>query len=307
MINTAISVILPVYNAARYLRPAVESVLQQTAKDFELIAVDDGSTDESKTILEHYARTDPRVRVISRPNTGIVGALNDGLAAARSEFIARMDGDDIASPERFARQIAFLHSHRDCVAVGTTVDIIDSWGAIVDRYSPPTEHSAIETELLKGNGGALVHPSAMFRAEAIRAVNGYDVAFCKAEDLDLYLRLSRRGRLANLPYVGLRYRHHVKSTNFQHREKQLQLIGQILRRERTLRRLPAAALENAGHSDLPPGRLHAQWACSALAHGTRFTAIRHSLAAVSKDVRDPQSWRALRYVLTARRAHVPSA
>src|SRR5207253_385711 len=91
-----VSVLLPVYNGARYLRPAVESILAQTFADFELIAVDDGSTDRSLAMLQEYARRDPRVHVITRPNTGIAGALNDGLAAARGEFLARMDADDIS-------------------------------------------------------------------------------------------------------------------------------------------------------------------------------------------------------------------
>src|SRR4051794_39230969 len=100
MSNPVISVVMPVYNASRYLHSAVDSVLRQTFSDFELIAVDDGSTDNSKALLEQIAANEPRLRIVSRPNTGIVGALNDGLGVARGELIARMDADDIALPER---------------------------------------------------------------------------------------------------------------------------------------------------------------------------------------------------------------
>ncbi len=301
MKSSFISVLMPVYNAERYLRQAVESILAQTWREFELIAVDDGSSDRSKEILETYAARDSRVRVISRPNTGIVGALNDGLAVATGEFIGRMDADDIALPDRFAQQIAYLKQHPECVGLGMAVKVIDSSGNVVDEHAPATSHEAIEAGLLKGNGGALYHPTAMFRASALRAVDGYDADYCKAEDLDLYLRLSRTGRLANLSTIGLKYRHHLKSTNFVHREKQTGLIVRILSRERQWRNLPDVAAPLSGHSDLPISRLHARWACTALAHGTRPTAIRHGLAGVLRGLADRECWRALAYVLTASR------
>lgn len=297
----AVSVLLPVYNAARYLESALTSVLRQTCPDFELIAVDDGSTDQSKKILERFAAADPRIRVISRPNTGIVGALNDGLAVARSEFIARMDGDDVALPGRLAAQLEYLRAHPECVALGTSVQIIDSCGAVVDIFKPPATHDAIVAELLRGDGGALIHPSAVFRTATLRRISGYDPAFCKVEDLDLYLRLSREGQLANLPLLGLQYRQHVQSTNFIHRETQRPLTLRILDREHRMRGLVHQPVQNQGHTGLPAGRLHARWACTALTHGSRWTAIRHGFCAVGKAAGDAECWRALKYVLTARR------
>ncbi|HEU5079203.1 MAG TPA: glycosyltransferase [Opitutaceae bacterium] len=300
MTTPLISVVMPVYNAERYLRQAVESILAQSLADFELIAVDDGSKDNSRKLLEQIGARDPRVHVISRPNTGIVGALNDGLAVAKGQFIARMDADDVALPHRFAEQIAYFADHPDCVALGTAVQIIDAAGRVVDRHAPAVTHAEIESELLLGNGGALYHPTAMFRVEAVRKVNGYDPNFCKAEDVDLYLRLSRVGQLANLPTIGLQYRHHLKSTNFLHRKTQSELITKLLARERALRNLPLIEVPLGGHSDLPLGRLHARWACTALAHGTRGTAIHHALAGIFQGFTDRECWRALAYVLTAR-------
>ena len=110
-----VTVLMTAYNAARYLREAVDSILNQTFRDFEFVIVDDGSTDRTLSILQDYARRDPRIRIISRPNTGLTRALNDGLATIRSPLIARMDADDVALPERFAKQLALLDTGFDLV------------------------------------------------------------------------------------------------------------------------------------------------------------------------------------------------
>ena len=167
-----VSIVLPVHNTARFIRIAVDSLLAQTFCDFEVIAVDDGSTDRSLEILRDYECRDQRVRVISRPRTGIVGALNDGLKAANGEFIARMDADDVAESGRLAAQVAFLESHLACVALGTDVLYTDPEGAPLIRHKPATTHDAIVARLLEGNGGALIHPSVMFRRDAIERVGG---------------------------------------------------------------------------------------------------------------------------------------
>src|SRR4051812_10668575 len=103
-----ISVVMPVYNCQRYLASAIGSILTQSYADFEFVIVDDGSTDRSREIIEGFAKKDSRVKLISRPNTGIVGALNDGVAAARGKYIARMDADDISMPERFQKQLDYM-------------------------------------------------------------------------------------------------------------------------------------------------------------------------------------------------------
>src|SRR5436305_9543595 len=124
-----VSVLMPVYNAIRYIGVAVDSVLSQTFSDFEFIIVDDGSTDGSAEILREYAGRDPRIRLISRPNTGLGFALNEALAVARAPFIARMDADDECLPERFEKQIQYLRNHPECVLLGSRVLWIDSDGA----------------------------------------------------------------------------------------------------------------------------------------------------------------------------------
>ena len=168
-----ISVLMPVYQAERYLEEAVESILAQSFDDFELLALDDGSTDESPRILAALAARDDRIRVRVAPHAGLVRRLNQGLAEARGTCIARMDADDISYPERFERQLAFLETHPECVAVGTAVDEIDPDGRPIRPLDIRPNHEEIESRLLQGDGGALIHASALYRTDAVRGVGGY--------------------------------------------------------------------------------------------------------------------------------------
>ena len=295
---SSLSVLLPVHNCRRYLAAAIASISAQTHRDFEFLIVDDGSTDGSAAVIDRAAAYDPRIRVIRRPNTGIVGALNDGLAAATGEFIARMDGDDLAEPERFAAQLAYLTARPDCVAVGSAVWFIDPAGAVLDLYSPPLGHAAIEEQLLCGNGGALIHPALLLRRSAILAAGGYRREYDRAEDLDLFLRLTRQGTLANLAAPLLRYRLHAASTNFVHREQQRTLSARLVAQARAERGLPAGGVSVAP-ADLTPAARHRGWVITALRWGRRQTAIKHALLAVRADPTAADSWKHLRYALTA--------
>lgn len=296
-----LSVILPVHNCRRYLAAAITSITAQSHRGFEFIIVDDGSTDGSAGVIDRAAAADPRIRVIRRPNTGIVGALNDGLAAAQGEFVARMDGDDLAEPARFAAQLAWLQAHPECVAVGSAVWFIDPDGAVIDFYAPPAGHAAIEEQLLRGNGGAIIHPALMLRRAALNAVGGYRREYDRAEDLDLFLRLAQLGTLANLPAPLLRYRLHAASTNFMHREQQRTLSTRLVVQARTARGLPALPPDglSPGAADLSPAARHRGWVITALRWGRRRTAIKHALLAVRAEPAAAVSWKHLRYALTA--------
>ncbi len=131
-----ISVILPVYNGEAYLALAVDSILVQTFRDFELIAVHGGSTDRSPEILRDFADRDMRVRVVRQDGKGLVGALNQGIALARGELLARMDADDIAHPDRFATQVAFLRGNPDIAVVGSAMTLIDEAGRCATSTIP---------------------------------------------------------------------------------------------------------------------------------------------------------------------------
>lgn len=207
-----LSVLMPVYNAERYLAEAMESILQQTFTDFEFLIINDGSTDRSLSILQRYAAEDPRIRLVSRANTGYVQALNEMLALAEGEFIARMDADDISLPNRFAHQVEFLQQQPDVVCVGGAQAWIDEAGRFLSCLSAPQEDSEIQRLALAGHT-PINHPSAMMRRSAVLQIGGYDPNLCPAEDLDLWLRLGEIGKLANLSETVLKYRQHDQSVS----------------------------------------------------------------------------------------------
>ncbi|WOO40809.1 glycosyltransferase family 2 protein [Rubellicoccus peritrichatus] len=226
-----VSVLMPVYNAEHYLKEAVESILAQTYKNFEFVIVDDGSTDRSLEVLNDFAKNDSRIKIISRPNTGIVGALNDGLKNCSGKYTARMDADDIAHIQRLEKQSNYLENNEDTIAVGSRVRMVDSEGDFIWDYQPPINNNEILEQLSTGNGGALIHPAAMFRSKALMTVNGYKEKWCHIEDLDLYLRLSELGAFHNLSDALLDYRQHFTSANATKAREQADLIAQRLAEE----------------------------------------------------------------------------
>lgn len=218
-VRPAISVLMPVYDAERYVAQAVDSILGQTFADFEFLIIDDGSHDRSREILEAYALRDSRIHLTSRPNTGYTAAVNEMLQRAQGEFVARMDADDIALPERFERQVKYLRAHVDVVAVGTAVQLIDAAGRYLGDAHAGMDHDEIERRALAGDC-PLNHPSVMMRRGPLDAVGGYRIDFEPAEDLDLWLRLGEAGRLINLPDVLMRYRLHRESFSERHQRRQ---------------------------------------------------------------------------------------
>lgn len=208
MSSPLVSVVMPLYNSERYLREAMDSVLAQTFSDFELIVLNDGSTDGSQKILEDFRKLDPRIKLISRENRGLAETLNEGIDLARGKWIARMDQDDIALPNRFERQLQWLQE--------TNADICGSWirlfGA-ADTYilKHAQTDSAIKMELLFG--APFAHPSVMMRTALVKELR-YDKAWEKAEDYDLWERAARGGwKMTNVPEVLLHYRQHDTQTS----------------------------------------------------------------------------------------------
>ncbi|MFA7604690.1 MAG: glycosyltransferase [Novosphingobium sp.] len=203
----AITVAMSVYNGEPYLAEAVESVLAQTFTDFEFLILDDGSSDGSRETVARLAGRDSRIRPIVRENRGLIASLNQLLAEARAPLIARMDADDACLPQRFERQVAFLGEHPDHGVVGSWSQDIDEQGRPLrcDGVDPPVSHEAMLASIESG-GSMLCHPAVMFRTEVVRAAGGYRPAFRHCEDLDLWLRLATRTRIANIPERLLRYR-----------------------------------------------------------------------------------------------------
>ncbi len=200
----------------------MRSILAQTYADFEVIVIDDGSTDGTRLLVERLGADDPRVVLISEGRRGLVGALNRGIEVARGAFIARMDADDESLPERFARQVAFLGAQPECVAVGSRILKVDAEG--VPRHKQPRvgrkRNAQWSVTCFPPQPPGLAHPTAMIRAEPLRGVGGYRAYFAHGgEDRDLWWRLAERGQLVELDDILLRYRVHAKSSSRSRRDR----------------------------------------------------------------------------------------
>jgi glycosyltransferase involved in cell wall biosynthesis len=208
--NPKVSVLMSVYNGDRYVKEAINSILNQTFTNFEFIIIDDGSTDRTLEILTTYTEKDDRIRLASRENRGLTKTLNEMLSQSKGDFIARIDADDIALPERFDKQLQFLQQNTDVVCVGSSLDWIDEKGRFIAHCSMPEGNEELQ-QLMLGGISMLHHPCAMFRRLAALQVGGYDETLKTSADLDLWLKLGEIGRLANLPETLMLYRLHPRS------------------------------------------------------------------------------------------------
>jgi glycosyltransferase involved in cell wall biosynthesis len=208
--NTAgVSILLPVYNAAATITAAVDSCLQQTFHDFELLLIDDGSTDETALLLDKFAHSDPRVRIIRLPRTGIAGALNAGLENASGKYIARMDADDVMLPQRLEKQANFLDENPATALVSC---LVDHGGDASSQEGYATYvrwiNSLVTAEEISLNRfveSPLAHPSVMFRKSLAENFSGYRAGHFP-EDYELWLRWMEAGvRMEKVPEVLLRW------------------------------------------------------------------------------------------------------
>jgi len=204
MIQPNVDVIIPIYNAASTLEEAVGSIQRQTYQAIRIILIDDGSTDATPTLLAKIAANDPRVTVLRQENAGIVDALNRGWQAGDAPLIARHDADDIAAPDRLAKQVAFLNRNPDVMAVAGAFRHIESDGQVTGTFFLPAVSEA-DPKWVPAREPYLLHPFLMLRRTAMEAVGGYRYVY-HAEDSDLYWRLQERGKLVNLDEVLGDYR-----------------------------------------------------------------------------------------------------
>lgn len=207
----AVSVVLPVYNGARYIERSVGSILRQTHANFELVVVDDGSTDMTSHILKSKFGSDKRLKIITQENLGIVSALNAGVTSAVGEFVARMDADDVSVGNRLHLQLEHMMRNTRCVAVGGQALQIDKDGDAIAPIVVELENIDIVKEIYGGRGSALIHSLAMFRRAALLDIGIYKPGSEGAEDVDLYLRLAEIGLLENLPSLLQMVRRHRES------------------------------------------------------------------------------------------------
>lgn len=218
-----LSVVLSIYNGAPTLARALDSILGQTERDFELIAIDDGSTDETHAILTDYERRDPRLRVITQTNVGLTRSLMRGCDVARGTFIARHDAGDRSHPLRFARQLALLQQGHALVACATK--FVDAEGDLL--YVSRADGNDVRRSLLTDDARHVHalphHGSAMFRRDAYLAAGGYRTEFRLAQDLDLWIRIAAHGSIAIVDEELYEATIDARSISGVNREEQLQL------------------------------------------------------------------------------------
>ncbi|NJR77707.1 glycosyltransferase family 2 protein [Sphingomonas corticis] len=208
--TASIDVLIPAYNAARTIRSAVDSIRAQTVRDIAIHVVDDGSTDDTASVLAGMAQEEPRLRVHHKANGGIVDALNHGLSFCTAPLIARHDADDLAYPHRFAVQKAWLDANPDAVAVGSAARHIDADDRPLGTSARLLQPDQADLFAVPAREPYIIHPFLMVRRDAVERVGGYRHAH-HAEDADLYWRLLGEGRLHNLPDVLGDYRMHAES------------------------------------------------------------------------------------------------
>lgn len=199
-----ISVIMPAYNAEKYIAEAIDSILGQTYSDFEFIIINDCSRDRTEEIILSY--DDPRiVYIMNEENLGVAATLNKGLALAKGEYIARMDADDISMPERFEKQVVYLEANEEIAVLGCGIErFSDNASLDTRRFASDADLMAIDMFFACG----LAHPSVMMRTSVIRELGGYDPEFNGLEDYELWCRVLENHKITTLPDILLRYRIH---------------------------------------------------------------------------------------------------
>lgn len=226
----AISVLMTVFNAEAYLADSIETIQRQTFKDWEFIIVDDASTDHSVTIAESYAEKDPRIKIIRNAiNKGQTHCLNQGLVEARAIWIARQDADDLSHPERFEKQWQRIQQEPGLALLGTSGVLIDRSGKVIGLLDVPLTQELITWSVAIKN--PFLHTAVMFRTEIARSLGGYDEHYQIAQDYDLWTRMIRQYRVANLSERLVGYRHLESSLSKSGKNKAFQEAHGISQRE----------------------------------------------------------------------------
>ena len=199
-----VSVVMSVYNAEAYVNRAIESILSQTLTNFELIIINDASSDKTLALVRSYMRKDKRIRLINNyRNLKVAHSLNKGVSLAKTDLIARMDSDDIALPKRLETQFEFMQSHPDVVIVGTYIRIIDENQKVVSKRTYPSKSDDLKRIMLRYSPFA--HPTVMFRKKVFEEFGGYNPKMVPCEDIDFWFKAGVKYDFANIPKALLKY------------------------------------------------------------------------------------------------------
>ena len=242
-----VTVLMSVYNGEKYLCESIDSILNQTFRDYEFLIINDGSTDGTLEILHNYSQQDKRIRLHHQTNQGLIAALNKGLELARGKFIARMDHDDVSLPERLAIQLDFLKDHPAVGVLGSGARFMDSSGITSDAVQFPIQHNVLRWCLCFLS--PIVHPSVMMRRKIVERVGGYSTDMVHAEDYDLWRRLSCVTRLSNLQDVLLQLRKHETNVSTVHASEQ----------RRNTVRISSLMISHILNEEVPAGTVQSLW------------------------------------------------
>lgn len=222
-----VSILMPVYNAEQYLSQALDSIVSQSFEDWELILINDGSTDRSESIIMDY--DDERIFYIKNPvNLKLIKTLNKGIDYCGGQYIARMDADDICHPDRLKRQVEFLDSHPQVLMCGTAAAVIDNSGKKTGHIHNLTSDDYLQINLMFSP--SFIHPSMMIRTEVLKQ-NKYDEAYKHVEDYELWCRIAKLGKVANIDDELLQYRWHDSNVSVLNSEVQRKLKDELIKRE----------------------------------------------------------------------------
>ncbi len=214
---------MSVFNGEKYLKESVESILNQTYKDFEFIIVDDGSFDRTSEILKDYIKRDPRIKIITNEkNIGLTKSLNKAIKMAQGEYIARQDADDISSPQRLEKQIEFLENHPEIKILGTFGYLIAQESKILGKEIVPISFQAIKKTLIKRN--PFIHTSIMVKRETIDRMGGYNENFKTVQDYELWFRILRIAKGENLPLFLVKKRYRPGMISFERNKEQIKYV-----------------------------------------------------------------------------------
>jgi GT2 family glycosyltransferase len=223
-----VSVIMSVYNGERFLRAAIDSVLAQTLQDWELIVVDDASTDSTPTILAEYR--DPRIRILrNQTNRKQAACSNRGIAVASGRYIARLDADDVSFPNRLEEQIRFLETHPDVTLLASAAYFVNEGGERIGLQPGGLNDCGLKLMLVVLN--PLIHSTVVFRTDVARQLNGYDEdpKYWVTEDLEFLARIAFHGKAHVLPQPLVEYRVHPSSVSIVHQKAQQAQCEMIVR------------------------------------------------------------------------------
>jgi glycosyltransferase involved in cell wall biosynthesis len=279
---------MPVHNTVAYLRSALLSISNQTFSDFELLTIDDGSTDGSTELLKSYLATEPRMRLLARPRKGLIATRNELLESASGDLIAWMDSDDLSLPDRLALQVRRFDDDPELACLGTYARCIDPYGFPLNVETYPQEHPAIV--LAQANGGAMRFATTMMLRSTVSRLGGFREPFHIGEDFDFLLRLSEIGKMENLPMELYLYRQHLGSICATQGAHWLTHRDTILALARERKRFGTDRLQrgeklvlDAAPKVVPRqagARIYAAWASHSLRNGNTDLALKYAGAAV---------------------------